>query len=59
MSTLGITYGALTDAADPTVKRITVVLDANGDLVLEYLDDISVGTHPGQVLADVQLLFGN
>lgn len=58
MSTLGITYGALNDAADPTVKRITVVLDANGDLVLEYLDDISVGTHPGQVLADVQLLFG-
>lgn len=57
--TLGLTYGALTDADDAYPKRITVVLDADGMLVLEYLEDISVGTHPGQVLEDVQLLFGD
>lgn len=56
---LGVTYQALTDVEDASVRRITVVLDAEGDLALEYLSDISVGTHPGQVLADVQLLFGD
>lgn len=38
-----------------TPKRITAVLDARGKVVLVY-PEVSVGTHPGDVLADVQAL---
>jgi peroxiredoxin Q/BCP len=55
--TLGLTYGALTGERDDTVDRITVVLDAEGVLVLEYLEDIVVGTHPADVLEDCDTLF--
>ncbi len=36
-----------------------MVLDADGDLVLEYLDDIDVGTHPALVYDDCVKLFGS
>jgi peroxiredoxin len=55
--TLGVTYGALDGERDTSVSRITVVLDADGVLALEYLDDIVVGTHPEQVLEDCEALF--
>jgi peroxiredoxin len=58
-ATLGVTYGALDNRRDSSVDRITVLLDENGDLVLQYLHDIAVGTHPEQVLQDCQALWGD
>lgn len=55
---LGITYGALTDESDSSVKRLTRLLDENGDLVLEY-NDIDVGASPSEILSDCQALFGD
>ena len=51
---LGLYYGAL---SSPTgnPSRITKVLDANGTLILEYTS-VSVGTHPIEVLEDLQAI---
>jgi thioredoxin-dependent peroxiredoxin len=57
-ATLGMTYGALSSASDNSVSRITMLLDAKGDLLLEYTEDIVVGTHPSEVLEDCEILFG-
>lgn len=56
--TLALTYGAADDADQGYPYRITVLLDAEGDLVLEYLEDVVVGTHPQDVLEDCEKLFG-
>ncbi len=42
----------------PFPARATVVLDAAGQLVLEYKSGVEVGTHPQDVLEDCQALFG-
>jgi hypothetical protein len=41
-------------------NRVTVLLSASGDLLLEYPTDKTsdIGAHPGQVLEDCQKLFG-
>jgi peroxiredoxin len=57
-ATLGTTYGALSSPSDGSVARITMLLDEKGDLLLEYTDSIVVGTHPGEVLEDCEILFG-
>ncbi len=36
-----------------------MLLDADGALLLEYVDSIVVGTHPGIVLEDCRALFGD
>jgi hypothetical protein len=36
---------------------MTVLLDENGDLLLEYPVS-SIGTHPGEVLSDCQAIWG-
>lgn len=46
-------YGA--GSARPFPARVTVVLDAKGDTVLEYRQ-VDVGTHPQQVLDDLRAL---
>lgn len=56
---LGLAYGALDNQRDSSVDRVTALLDADGDLVLQYLEDINVGTHPSSVLEDCEALFGN
>jgi peroxiredoxin len=56
--TLGITYGALSGASDTSVRRVTMLIDEKGELLLEYTDAIDVGTHPGDVLEDCEILFG-
>ena len=56
--TLGITYGALSGAGDASVARVTMLLDEKGELLLEYTSSIDVGTHPGEVLEDCEILFG-
>ena len=56
--TLGVTYGALSSTSASSVKRVTMLLDEKGELLLEYTDSIDVGTHPGDVLEDCEILFG-
>ncbi len=40
-------------------QRVTVILDAEGTLVLEYRQGTGSNGHPQDVLEDCQLLFGN
>ena len=56
--TLATTYEAVSSETQSFPSRVTKLLDADGILILEYVDDIVVGTHPGQVLADCQAIFG-
>jgi peroxiredoxin len=51
-------YDAVANQVQVNPSRVTKVLDPSGTLVLEYVADIAVGTHPGLVLADCQALFG-
>ena len=55
--TLALTYGAASSSSARFADRITVILDAEGNHVLEY-DVTSIGTHPAQVLEDCEVLFG-
>lgn len=55
--TLALTYGAVSSADATFPSRVTRVLDAEGTLVLEYQVSL-IGTHPAEVLADCQVLFG-
>lgn len=55
--TLALTYGAATSQSSPVPSRVTRVLDADGTLLLEYQVS-AIGTHPSEVLADCQVLFG-
>jgi peroxiredoxin len=54
--TLALTYGAASKVDQAHPKRVTVVLDAKGDLVLRY-PEVGVGTHPEDVLEDVRVVF--
>jgi peroxiredoxin len=54
---LALAYGAVSSASASFPARLTVILDADGNQLLEY-QVTSVGTHPGQVLADCEVLFG-
>ena len=56
--TLARTYGAAKRVDQPSPSRITMLLDAEGRLLLEYVGAIDTGTHPGDVLADCEALFG-
>jgi len=55
---LALYYGAATSPTQGSASRITKILDEDGNLVLEY-PVVSVGTHPAQVLADCEILFGD
>lgn len=56
--TLALHYGAVKNQSAPFPDRITKVLDADGTLILEYVDQIDVGTHPADVLDDCKKIFG-
>jgi peroxiredoxin Q/BCP len=55
---LALYYGAATSPTQGSASRITMLLDDTGAQLLEYTSSIVVGTHPAQVLADCQALFG-
>ena len=55
---LGVTYGALSGDRDSSVDRVTMLLDAEGELLLTYTEAINVGTHPADVLEDCAAIFG-
>ncbi len=54
---LAVHYGASDDYDDNAPSRITKLIGADGSLLLEYVEDVSVGTHPDEVLEDCQMLF--
>jgi peroxiredoxin len=53
---LSVAYGAASSASAFFPDRVTVLLDANGDLLLEYTT-VNIDVHPQQVLDDCALLF--
>ena len=54
---LSVTYGAAEDDNAFAPYRVTVLLDASGDLLLVY-PSVVIDVHPQQVLDDCELLFG-
>lgn len=56
--TLAQAYGAASSSSAAYADRVTVLLDAEGRLLLEY-EVGGIATHPGQVLSDCQQLFGD
>ncbi len=56
--TLNLYYGAVKNENVRFPSRVTKVLNADGELILEYVENVSVGTHPSLVLADCQAIFG-
>ena len=54
--TLSVTYGAASSVNAFFPDRVTVLLDADGELLLEYMT-VSIDVHPQQVLDDCLLLF--
>ena len=57
-TTLAVYYGAAESEDDWFVSRVTKLLDGQGTLILEYVDNVNVGTHPAQVLEDCESIFG-
>ncbi len=55
--TLAITYGAAADESAIWADRLTMLLDAEGVLLVEY-EQVSVATHPAKVLEDCEAIFG-
>lgn len=55
---LAVYYGAAASPSTPAPSRITVLLDPFGDLALEYVEGVDVGTHPDDVLHDIDVLWG-
>jgi hypothetical protein len=37
---------------------MTFLLNADGEVILQYTEAIIVGTHPGDVLEDCEVIFG-
>lgn len=56
--TLGQHYGAAKSVSTEYLNRITMLIGADGELLLEYTEDINLGTHPSEVLEDCEILFG-
>ena len=57
--TLALHYGSISSdtGASQDAGRVTRLLDANGDLLLEY-GSVNVSVHPQNVLDDCTALFG-
>lgn len=55
--TLAVAYGAAASTSTAYASRKTMLLDVNGDLLLEYLS-VSPSGHAQDVLEDCQTLFG-
>jgi peroxiredoxin len=54
---LALYYGAATSPNQAFASRVTVLLDEQGELLLEY-PSVLTGTHPGEVLSDCLALWG-
>ena len=56
---LALAYGAASSASQSAASRVTVVLDADGELLLTYDVGFEFGAHPGLVLDDCRQLFAD
>ncbi len=56
---LAVHYGAADSTSAFWADRVSVLLDKNGEVLLEYKDNLSTGSHPQQVLDDCTILFGD
>lgn len=57
--TLAMYYGAITSKSAGFPSRVTMLLDASGELILEYTEDVAFGTHPEEVYQDCLSIFGD
>ena len=57
--TLAVYYGSVKSSLSPIPGRVTMILDEDGDLLLEYISDTGSSAHPQEVLEDCQALFGS
>ena len=57
--TLARHFGAARSSEAGHASRVTVLLDHEGRVLLQYKVGLDLGTHPGDVLADAQRLFGD
>ncbi len=56
---LAVHYGAADSPETAEPLRIAFILDAEGQVVLEYREFLEVGPDPGDVLRDLTLLYGD
>ena len=56
--TLAQYYGSVDGPNSLIPGRVTVLLDEDGKLILEYMEGTSSGGHPQEVLEDCQAIFG-
>ena len=54
--TLATAYGA-GDAGTRYASRVTKLINEDGDLIVEYVSAIDVGTHPALVLQDCRTIW--
>ena len=54
---LAVAYGAASDHGALWPDRVSVLIDRDGSVVLQYSSDVSVTGHPEEVLQDCRLLF--
>jgi peroxiredoxin len=57
--TLAIYYGAAASTSTWAPDRLTVLLDGDGNQLLEYEVGFGFGTHPSEVLEDCEAIFGD
>ncbi len=57
--TIAVHYGAAESAETVDPLRIAFILDAEGQVVLEYREFLELGADPGDVLHDLELLYGD
>jgi len=56
--TLAMHYGAAENSTAAFPGRVTVLLDAQGELLLEYASGTGDADHPAEVLEDCEAIFG-
>ena len=57
--TLAVHFGAARSTSSVVPSRVTVILNAQGEVEVVYDPVSNIGNHPGQVLSDCQTLFGS
>jgi peroxiredoxin len=57
--TLAVYYGSVKSGLALIPGRVTMILDEEGKLILEYREGTGAGGHPQQVLEDCQEIFGS
>jgi len=57
--TLAVYYGSVKSDLALIPGRVTMILDEDGKLILEYREGTGAGDHPQQVLEDCQEIFGS